>query len=205
MSNHFATEAGKQRVKQAIFAVESQTSAELVVAVRPSVVRYRHVDYLVGFAMSLLALLVFLFYPVDFEIATMPIDSIVAFAFGSVLSAHCPPLRRILVSGRLVDTEVGRAARASFVDLGITRTAGRNGILIFVAMYERRIEVIADVGIDQPLLGTAWAGALADLRRAVAKTDLEMFVVGLTALGPILARVMPRADDDRNELPDEVV
>lgn len=204
MSNHFATEAGKQQVKRAIVAVESQTSAELVVAVRPGIVRYRHVDYLVGFAMSLLALLLFLFYPVDFEIATMPIDSIVAFAFGSVLSAHCPPLRRILVSRRLVDTEVGRAARAAFVDLGITRTAGRNGVLIFVAMYERRVEVIADVGIDQALLGAAWAGALADLRRAVARTDLETFVVGLTALGPILARVMPRAEDDRNELPDEV-
>jgi putative membrane protein len=204
VSNLFATETGRQRVKQAIVAVEAQTSAELVVAVRPRIAHYRHIDYLVGFAVSWLALLVFLFYPVDFELATMPIDSIVAFAFGSVLSAHCPPLRRILVSRRLVDTEVRRAARAAFVDLGITRTTGHNGILVFVAMYERRVEVIADVGIDPPLLGAAWTGLLADLRHAVAKTDLPAFVVALTALGPILGRVMPRAEDDRNELPDEV-
>ena len=204
VSNLFATEAGKQRVKQAIVAVESQTSAELVVAVRPRIVHYRHVDYLVGFAVSLLALLVFLFYPVDFEIATMPVDSILAFAFGSVLSAHCPPLRRILVSRRLVDTEVRHAARAAFVDLGTTATAGRNGILVFVAMYERRVEVVADIGIDQPLLGASWAAALVDLRRAVAKTNLDAFVAALTALGPILGRFMPRSEGDRNELPDEV-
>jgi putative membrane protein len=205
VSNLFATDAGKQRVKQAIVAVEGQTRAELVVAVRARVAHYRHIDFLVGFALSLVALLLFLFYPVDFEIAAMPIDSIVAFAFGTVLSAHCPPLRRLLVSRRLVDTEVGRAARAAFVDLGITRTAGRSGILVFVAMYERRVEVVTDVGIDPPLLGAAWTRGLTDLRRAVAKTDLDAFVIALTQLGPTLARVMPRAEDDRNELPDEVV
>jgi putative membrane protein len=204
VSNLFATQEGKQHVKQAIATVEAQTSAELVVAVRPRVTHYRHVDYLVGFACSLLALLVFLFYPVDFEIATMPMDSLAAFAFGSVLSAHCPPLRRVLVSRRLVETAVRRAACAAFVDLGITRTTGRNGILIFVSMYERRVEVIADVGIDQPLLGAAWAAIVADLGRAVAKTDLNAFVIALNALGPALGGAMPRAEDDRNELPNEV-
>lgn len=204
MRNLFATEEGKKRVRHAIVAIEAQTSAEIVVAVRPRVAHYRHVDYLVGFAVSLLALLVFLFYPVDFELVTMPLDSIVAFAFGSVVAAHMPPLRRLLMSRRLLDTAVRHAARAAFVDSGIVRTAAHNGILVFVAIYERRVEVVADFGIDLPLLGSGWTEVLADLRRSVARTDLEAFVVALTRLGPLLGRVMPRAQDDRNELSDEV-
>ena len=76
----FSTVTSKADVAAAIREVESVTSAEVVVAVRPSSGHYRHTDYLVGFVASFAALLVFLFDSHEFSILWMPLDTLVIFA-----------------------------------------------------------------------------------------------------------------------------
>src|SRR5215470_4610706 len=93
----FTGQTAKAEVSAAIRAIESATSAEVVVAVRPASGHYRHTDYLVGFAFSFAALLVFLFDPEhEFSLEWMPVDTLVAFAIGTVLSAGLSPVRRFL-------------------------------------------------------------------------------------------------------------
>jgi putative membrane protein len=205
MSKRFSSREAKDDVKKAIVEVESQTSAEIVVAVRPKVAHYRHVDYLVGFVVALAALLVFLFAPTQFEIVTMPIETLAAFVIGAVISAHVPPLRRLLTSRGLIDKRVHDAARGAFVDLGVTKTSGRTGILVFVSVYEQKIEVVPDIGVAVSTLGPGWDAAKEALARAArCGPDLDAFLVALRSLGPVLGKAMPRAADDVNELPDEV-
>jgi putative membrane protein len=205
MSKRFTSREAKDEVKSAIVEVESQTSAEIVVAVRPQVAHFRHVDYLVGFVAALGALVVFLFAPTDFEIVTMPIETLGAFAVGALISAHVPPLRRLLCSRRLIDKRVHDAARGVFVDLGVTKTSGRTGILVFVSVYEKKIEVVPDIGVKVSELGPGWDAAKQAFAQAARRgPDLEAFLAALRSLGPILGKAMPRAADDVNELPDEV-
>lgn len=200
----FATDA-KAKVALAIAEVEAQTSAEVVVALRPSSGHYRHTDYLVGFALAAGALLVFLFHPQPFETNTFPLEFAASFVIGTLASAHLPPLRRLLTSPRLMAEGVRTAARAAFVELGVGRTAGRTGVLVFVSMFERRVEVVADSGVSEEALGEAWRDARARLAAAVARDpDLDRFLAALRAVGPILGGALPHAADDVNELSDEV-
>src|SRR4051794_29077209 len=143
----------KAEVAQAIRDVEAQTSAEIVVAVRPSAGHYRHTDYLVGFAAAFGVLLVFLFDSHEFALDTMPLETLLAFALGTLLSASVAPLRRALTSRSLLHKNARVAARAAFVDLGVSKTRARTGILVFVALFERRVELVPDVGIDTALFG----------------------------------------------------
>jgi putative membrane protein len=200
----FTDKTAKHEVASAIRAIEALTSAEIVVAVRPHSGHYRHTDYLVGFALSFAALLVFLFDSHEFSIDWMPIDSLVAFALGSVLSAGFSPLRRTLTSRKLMRSNVHTAARAAFVDLKIARTSARAGILVFVSSFERRIEVVPDVGVDPVVLGAPFAEAVRALESALRRKDsFATFLVALGSLGPILGKALPRSSDDVNELPDE--
>src|SRR6266851_9513709 len=112
----FTDETAKADVAAAIREIESATSAEVVVALRPRSGHYRHTDYLVGFAASFAALLVFLFDSHEFSLAFMPVDTLAAFALGTLLSANVPPLRRALTSRKLMTANVKTAARAAFVD-----------------------------------------------------------------------------------------
>jgi putative membrane protein len=200
----FTDKAAKAAVAQAIQEIERATSAEVVVAVRPSSGHYRHTDYLVGFALSFAALLVFLFDSHEFSIDWMPLDTVIAFALGTFLSASFPLLRRALTSRRLMRENVRTSARATFFDLGIGKTSGRTGILVYVSMFEKGVEVVADMGIDRAVLGPAFTSAIAALDTALARgTSLPRFTEALRALGPILGKTMPRLAQDINELPDE--
>src|SRR3954463_7926699 len=102
----FTDKAAKAEVAAAIREIESVTCAEVVVAVRPRSGHYRHTDYLVGFVLSFVALLVFLFDSHEFEIDWMPVDSLVAFGLGTLLSTGVSPLRRLLTSRKLMRRNV---------------------------------------------------------------------------------------------------
>jgi len=201
----FTDKAAKAEVAAAIRDIETATSAEVVVAVRPTSGHYRHTDYAVGFALSFVALLVFLFDSHEFSIDWMPVDTLAAFALGAATSSFLPPLRRLLTSRKLIRKNVATAARATFVDLGIARTAGRSGILVFVSMFERRVEIVSDIGIDVAVLGPAFADAVHALGGSLSGSQrFPRFVQALRSLGPILAQALPRRTDDVNELPDEL-
>jgi putative membrane protein len=200
----FTDKDAKTEVASAIRAIESATSAEVVVAVRARSGHYRHTDYLVGFAMSFAALLVFLFDSHEFDIDWMPVDTLVAFALGTLLSAGLPPLRRVLTSRKLMRANVATAARAAFVELKISRTSGRSGILVFVSKFERRVEVVPDIGVDPAVLGAPFADAVGALDAALrARGSFPKFLEALRSLGPVLGKALPRMADDVNELPDE--
>jgi putative membrane protein len=200
----FTDKAAKGNVAAAIREVEGVTSAEVVVAVRPRSGHYRHTDYLVGFALSFAALNVFLFDAREFDIDWMPVDTLVAFVLGTFFSANVAPLRRGLTSRKLMRSNVSTAARAAFVDLKIAGTRARSGLLVFVSMFERRVEVVTDIGIDRAVLGPAFADAVAALESALRRgPSFPRFTAALRSLGPILARALPKQAGDVNELPDE--
>jgi putative membrane protein len=200
----FTDTAAKAEVANAIGAVERVTSAEVVVAVRATSGYYRHTDYLVGFALSFAALLVFLFDSHEFSIDWMPVDSILAFVLGAFASASVPPLRRALTSRKLMRGNVRTAAHATFFDLGVGKTAGRTGILVYVSMFEKSVEVVPDVGIDAAVLGAPFKNAITALDAALHRgPSFPRFTEALRALGPILGTVLPRSSNDVNELPDE--
>lgn len=199
----FFGDEAKAKATLAVAAVEARTSAEIVLAVRPISGHYRHADYLAGVVLAFVVLLLLLFLPQPFTVDSMPLDVIAAFTIGAVLCAHAPPLRRRLIARALMDTNVRTAARAAFVDGGVARTHGRTGILVFVSIFERRVEVVGDLGIDAERLGDAYAAAVRAIEGSLSSTvDFARFLVAVEALGPALSGELPRREDDENELSD---
>jgi putative membrane protein len=195
----------RARVTECIKSIEAGTSAEVVVAVRSASESYRDVDYLVGFATSLVVLGVLLFHPHPFAVEGMPLGVVAAFAVGARASARTGSTKRAIVTRKRREKACLSAARAAFVELGVSRTQGRNGILVFAPMFERRVAVVADVGIDPARLGPEWAARVSALETSLENgADVERFLAALAALGSPLSAAMPHRDDDVNELPDEV-
>ena len=197
----YFSERAKRETTAAIRAVEQETSVELVVAVRKRSAVYRHADYLVGLVALMAALLVILFAEHTFALEAIPLELLAAFALGAAVASRVPPLRRLL-TGRKERTEAVRAAaRAAFHDLGVSRTKGRTGLLVFVSAFEQAADIVPDIGLDLEKLGPQWDEPL---KRAARKGNLDAIVQALRALGPVLGAAYPRAIDDENELPDEV-
>ena len=200
----FFRDDAKGRAVQAVKAVEAQTSAEVVIAVRHRSGKYGIVAYHFGFGTMAAVALVLLAAPQVFSIGAIAVDGLAAFALGALVCANVGALTRALTRSSTRQSNVEAAARAAFFDLGIARTTGRSGMLIFVSTFERTLAVLTDVGIDTKALGTGWTQARSAMQVAVRRRDLQGFVAGIEQLGPVLGAAMPRAANDVNELPDEV-
>ena len=111
---------------------------------------------------------------------------------------------RVLVSAEAAEDPIV-AAKKQFERLGMTRTAARNGVLIFVAPASHTFAVIGDTGIHEKCGDGFWrelAEAMtAHFRRGEFTGGL---VLGIHRAGELLAQHFPRRPDDRNELPDQI-
>jgi putative membrane protein len=88
----------------------------------------------------------------------------------------------------------------------LDRTRGRTGILLFVSIAERYVEILADRGIDEKVPPGTWKEIVAAFTRQVREGKIaDGFVGALTACGALLVSRFPRAADDQNELPDVLI
>lgn len=72
-------------------------------------------------------------------------------------------LRRWLVSDATLDLRARRRAAVAFLDEEVFATRDRTGILIFVALFEHRVVVMGDAGINRAVPDGAWQRVVADL------------------------------------------
>jgi putative membrane protein len=201
----FLLPAAREAVRQAIAEIERDTSAEVVVTLRRHSGDYRRADFLLGFLLALVTLLLLLFLPQAFALIAFPIDLTLAFLGGVWLGPRFPAVRRALTPAAARRASVHACSRAAFVDLGIHRLPRRNGLLVYVSLLERSVEVLPDTGLDPTELGRPWELAVSRLRGALLpRPAFEGFLAALRALGPALGRAYPRAADDVDELPNEV-
>jgi uncharacterized membrane protein len=97
------------------------------------------------------------------------------------------------------------AAQKHFERLGMTQTAARNGVLIFVAPASHTFAAIGDKGVHEKCGDTFWRELADALSEQFKRGEFtEGLVMGITRAGELLAEHFPRKPDDRNELPDRI-
>ncbi len=196
----FFSESTRRRVREAIERAEAVTSAEVVVALRRSSVGTRGPTVAFGAACAFATLVALVVLPRPFAASAFVIDVALAFAFAALGARLFPAVLRAFVPEQEALEEVHRAAAAEFLRRKVHGCRGRNGVLVFVSMLERRVEVLADLGIE--------AGPREELRRraqeALDAADVEAFALTIEAAGGALAGAHPREDDDVDELGDDV-
>ena len=199
----FLDARAKARVVAAVKAFELQTSAELVITVKKHARTYPEVHLLFGCAFALATLLFLLFYPIDFSTNFMPVDTLVGFGVGYGLSRLLPPLHRAAISSSKKRASVEQAAKAAFVDLGVSRTTGRSGVLVYLSLFEEMVAIVTDAGVT-PEAKSAAEGVRPLLEAAATRGDVRTFAETLEALGKTFGATMERSADDVNELPDDI-
>ena len=101
--------------------------------------------------------------------------------------------------------EIREVAERTFERLGMTKTAQRNGVLLFIACEEQRFVILGDRGIDENVPAGFWDEIAARLTIAFQQ---RAFTDGIThaihSAGEELRHYFPRAHDDVNELTNDI-
>ena len=96
-------------------------------------------------------------------------------------------------------------AVAAFGRLRVWDTAANNGVLLYLLLADRRIEIVADRGLAGRVSDEQWRGVCALMEERLRAGDAEAAAIaGIEAASDLLARHFPRGagDADENELPD---
>jgi uncharacterized membrane protein len=91
-----------------------------------------------------------------------------------------------------------------FGRLGVWDTHHNAGVLIYVLLADRRVELVADRGIHSKVGDAAWEAICGEMQQEFARGQFERgAVIGLRAVSDLLAEHFPPSGERRNELPDK--
>ena len=93
-----------------------------------------------------------------------------------------------------------------FHKLGMQNTKNKCGVLFFVLLKEKRLEIIADEGIHKKLSQDFWDTLAKHISIEFANGKFKNGIIHfLNEAGLILTKEFPHEENDTNELPDEIV
>ena len=182
--------------------IERNTDAELVIVVRARSGNYTHADYLFGFVVAFVILNVLIFVPFPFPEYLVPVDIGVAFVLGAIISWRSNSIRRLFSRENYRKQAVRRAAAAMFYEAGIANTNAEMGVLVYLSLMERRLELIADRGVLKRVPAQDWNHETFELRAIGKNPDPNAFQKAIEQFGRVLATHIPATGENPNELPD---
>lgn len=148
-------------------------------------------------------------------IRTWPLDAheVTALVAGGVLGGAAlgsiPVLVRFLSGKGRIAKLVHRRALAEFTARGCGKTREETGILVMVSLFERRIEIIADRGIQRVAVEKEGADVWNKITAEFSATagggrEVEGLVGVIRRLGEMLEKHFPPDGIAGNELPDDL-
>lgn len=205
MARPFLTDESKAALSEAVRTVESCSSAELVVAVRPRAGSYLHADLIWSILAGLAALAVLLYSRWEFDLVWFLIDPLIVGALVGLAASRSNAMRRIFTRPATRRARVESAAQATFIERRIHGTTGRTGILLYVSALEREAAFVVDVGVEALAATDAWKKAVGEIEEAVRQgADGVAVAARLRDLEVLLSPALERSATDVDELPNEV-
>jgi putative membrane protein len=134
---------------------------------------------------------------------TLPVLAGLTAGYFAVLASSA--LRRWLTPASERARRADQRAAQAFLQEEVFSTVDRSGVLLFLALFEHRVVVLADAGIRAKVASTVW-DELAQTVAAGARVGRAgpALVTAIERCGDILAEAgVTRRADDRDELPNQ--
>ncbi|MEM9601728.1 MAG: TPM domain-containing protein [Pseudomonadota bacterium] len=199
------TAAQRADLESAVASVETNTEAELVLVVSNRC-GSPFQDALALAAVAALCLPALVWWWFDGSAAALYSTQVLTLFVALLALTQWPGLLRALWPPALQRERVRRHAVEQFHRLGLHRTAHRCGVMVFVSLDERRVEILADVGLDGRVSPATWQRAVNALVARVKRQELHVGLCDAVALcGTALADAAPAGPNDAKTLANAVV
>ena len=120
------------------------------------------------------------------------------------LLALIPGIARCFLSAHRAEAEVKQYAESMFLQRELFATTGRTGILLLISLFERRIIILPDTGLEKRLSGKDLRGVIALMAPLLRRKEIrQAFMTGLDQLAYVLGS--DGSFDVENELPDDII
>jgi putative membrane protein len=159
----FFSPAEADAIETRIASLEARTGAQVVTAIVGKSDGYPEVvwkAFALGVAVAALAVFVCDFVKPDWITAYATwfnvVPMLAAGAVSALLAIAVPDYARLYLNRLRAAGEVRQYAQALFLERQLFRTRARNGVLILASLFERKVELLADIGFAGRVDDTGW-------------------------------------------------
>lgn len=119
--------------------------------------------------------------------------------------ANISSIDRLIVPKKIRNRKVQERATRYFMESGVFNTKDRTGILIFISIMERRVELLADSGINKKINPEKWQNIVDNIIKGIKENDItSRLITSINECGDLLEKHFPIQADDKNELADGI-
>jgi uncharacterized membrane protein len=141
------------------------------------------------------------------EFLTQEERDLIAAAVNTAEETTAGEIRVVVVSNsKKYEGDVRKNAEEAFRKYGLQNTKDGTGVLIFLSVEERRIEILADKGINEKVAQSTWDAMINGLIIKIRQNGACQGICDVVAeVGKYLTEHFPIQPDDVNELSNEVI
>ncbi|MGK5085637.1 hypothetical protein WDW37_20295, partial [Bdellovibrionota bacterium FG-1] len=197
-----------ERVREAVRLAEAHTTSEIVPWVVPSCKKYRWVHpwmVLLGVVFATLALVGVHWldlWSIHIQQTLFWQMSGATIGFGFSLISW---VKRLWIPGHWLAAEVHQRALAGFISANLTELKARNGVLIFISLFERRVQILADTGARAVIPVEYWDARVNQVVLGVHQGQpIEALCECIAEIGKMLSEKFPETGSHKNLISDHL-
>lgn len=212
LAKKFLTQQAYEQINAAVESAEAKTSGEIVCMIQSASYHYPMANVLGASALALPSALILT--PLIggwLWLGTQNVWLFLSlfaplFILGYLLVQNVPRLKRRFISPREINEEVEEAAITCFHRHGLYRTRDATGVLIFISVFEHKVWVLADHGINAKIEQDAWQSIVQTITGGIKNgRPAEAICAAVESVGNLLEAHFPIKPDDQNELENVIV
>jgi putative membrane protein len=206
------TNKERNLLEKRIATAEKHTGAQIVLAVIERCDSYAEIPWK-AFALGA-AVAGFLVFIVDLFFSQWCSDTLVLIAvvsmlvtgiLAAILSLYVPKFARFFLVTHRAEVEVRQYAESLFLSRELFATRRRTGVLLLVSLFERRIVLLPDKGLNRRLNQKAMQKIITQMRPSLISDKVALALEkGLVSLEEILSK-KKRGKSRKNELSNYII
>jgi putative membrane protein len=212
LAQKFLSDDGRYRVTEAVKAAEKLTAGEIVVLVISASYHYPMANVIGAavFALPLALILTTLtgeWLWIGGQNMWLFLGYLVAlFVFFHELIKRSLSIKRGFITERQFREEVQEAATTQFFNRGLYRTRDETGVLILISVFERKVWVLADRGINAKVQAGQWDDIVNMIVDGIKqKRQADAICEAVEKIADLLKTHFPIKPDDTDELKNLII
>ena len=212
LAKNFLTDDEHSRVSSAVKAAEKLTAGEIVVMIISASYQYPMANVIGATAIALpLALILtpvagsWMWIGGQNMWLFLGLFAVFCTLFHEIIKRTCW-LKRFFISRREIDEEVEEAAVTQFFNHGLYHTREETGVLVLISVFERRVWVLADRGINAKVSESQWDDIVKMITDGIKqKRSADAICEAVEKIGELLKTHFPIKADDTDELKNLII
>ncbi|MFH0925776.1 MAG: TPM domain-containing protein [bacterium] len=206
LAKNFLSKEEENEIIESVKKVEQVTSGEIMPMIVSASDHYSAADFIGSISLALfLSIIIMLFKGSENMWIFLAIFG-VSFIILYEIIKRVPALKRLFISANDMEKAVEETALTSFYRKGLGNTRDHTGILIFISVFEKKVWVLADKGINEKVKPSAWKEVIELVTKGIKEGKQgEAICKAIGQCKDILKDSFPVRADDIDELANLVV